>query len=338
MPAYQLPLWGRACSAMRLAERALSIWTLWSEHLKIGLALGGGGVKGMAHIGVLHVLEDAHIPIDIICGSSAGAMVGALYASGLTVAQIQTLARSLNFRHWFGRDKTGMGLFSTAGIRRIIDQAIGIHINIEDLPRPFMCVAVDLDSQKEVVLDSGPVADAVCASMAYPGLFAPVRIGERVLFDGGVLNPVPFDIVRRYGADRVIAVDLGAQEPFFAALDSEVIRQGGVLWQIFYNLSHQQIFRVIERSLGIMSQELRNHKLAESPPDLIIYPQVRQVGLLDFGLIEPCFAAGDMATREKLSEIQNLIAQESRLAVGRAWQRFYEWARNTFILRRLSDF
>lgn len=292
----------------------------------------------MAHIGVLRVLEDAHVPIDIVCGSSAGAMVGALFSSGLTASQIQALARSLNFRHWFGRDTTGMGLFSTGGIRRILDQAIGEHMNIEDLPRLFMCVAVDLDTQKEVVLDSGPVADAVCASMAYPGLFAPVRIGNRVLFDGGVLNPVPFDIVRRYGADRVIAVDLGAQEPFFATLESEAIRQGGVLWQIFYNLSHQQIFRVIERSLGIMSQELRNHKLAESPPDLIINPQVRQVGLLDFGLMEPCIAAGDAAAREMLPEIQNLVVQESGLVVSRAWHRFYEWVRSALPMHRLSDF
>ncbi|MGE5263925.1 MAG: patatin-like phospholipase family protein [Acidobacteriota bacterium] len=306
--------------------------------MKIGLALGGGGVKGMAHLGVLRVLEGAHVQIDIICGSSAGAMVGALYASGLASAQIQALARSLSFRQWFGRDKTGMGLFSTEGIRHILDHAIGEDTKIEDLQRPFMCVAVDLDSQKEVVLDSGPVADAVCASMAYPGLFAPVRIGDRMLFDGGVLNPVPFDIMRRYGADRVIAVDLGAPEPFFATLDSDAIRRGGVLWQLLYNLSHQQIFRVVERSLGIMAQELRNHKLADSPPDLIIYPRVRQVGLLDFGLIETCFAEGDAAAREMLPEIEKLVAPESGWMIRQGWRRFFEWARRIFPIRRWSDF
>ena len=307
--------------------------------MKIGLALGGGGAKGMAHIGVLRVLEAEHIPIDLIAGSSAGAVAGALYAAGKTAAEIEAMAHRMSFRQWFARDDTGMGLFSTNGIHRIIDGAVGEDVNIEDLPRRFMCVAVDLESQEEVIFDSGPLADAVCASAAYPGLYAPVRNGNRMLFDGGVLNPVPFDIARRYGADRVLAVDLGAQEPFFATLESSDVRPGSVLWQFFYAMSHQKILRVIERSLGIMGQQLRNQKLKDSPPDLIIYPKVRDVGLLDFHMVEVCFAKGDAAARELLPEIIRLTnaPPPPPVRAPNAWQKLSARIRNAFGVRRVPD-
>lgn len=287
--------------------------------MKVGLALGGGGVKGMSHTGVLKVLEEERVQVDLIAGTSAGAIAGALWASGKTAEEIQRLARKLGFRKWFARDTTGLGLFSTSGIHRLIDLAVGEDVNVEDLPRRFMCVAVDLEGQQEVVIDSGPLADAVCASAAYPGLYAPVRVGERMLFDGGVLNPVPFDVLRRYGADRVIAVDLGAPEPFFAALDASERQPGNVLWQMFYTMSHQQIFRVIERSIGIMGQQLRKQKLEQSPPDVIIYPQVREIGLLDFHLIEQCFAAGEQATRLMIPEVTQAMRPPRRPSVADAW-------------------
>jgi NTE family protein len=294
------------------------------DRLKIGLALGGGGVKGMAHIGILRVLESEKVPVDVIAGTSSGAIVGALYAAGKKADEIESLATSLGLRKWFARDNSGMGLFSTAGIHRILDQAIGDDVRIEDLPRSFSCVAVDLESKEEVVFDSGPLADAVCASSAYPGLYAPVRIGERLLFDGSVLNPVPFDIVRGHGADRVIAVDLGEPEPFFATLSSSDLRQGGALWQLFYSMSHQTAFRVIERSLGIMAAQLLKQKLANSPPDVIIYPQVQDVGLLDFHLIEICIKRGQMAGCERLGEIVQLSrSQPERRAAG-LWRKWYE--------------
>lgn len=296
--------------------------------MKIGLALGGGGVRGMAHVSVLRVLEAAHVPIDIIVGTSAGAIVGALYAAGKSPEEIQRVARTWSARKWFGRDSTGMGLFSTGGIRRVIDTALGEDVHIEDLPRKFACVAVDIDSQKQVVFESGPVADAVCASAAYPGLFAPVRIANCYYFDGGVLNPVPFDVARRLGADRVIASDLGAQEPFFAALGQVSLRPSNVLWQWWYGMSHQPIFRIVERSIGIMSQEIRDQRLKASPPDVMITPSVYNIGLLDFGLIEECFAAGEKATIERLTEIERVVqAPVKPRAWGKLAKRTFDWVR-----------
>ncbi len=273
----------------------------------------------MAHVGVLRVLEAAQIRVDIVAGTSAGAIVGALYAGGKSADEIQRLARDLSFRKWFARDSSGLGLFSTNGIRRVIDSALGEDAHIEDLPKKFACIAVDLDSQKQIVFDSGLVADAVCASAAYPGLYAPVRLGDRYLFDGGVLNPVPFDVARQLGADRVIASDLGAQEPFFASLNEFDVRKAGVLWQLFYAVSHQQVFRVIERSIGIMSQEIRNHKFAESPPDVIIFPRVDSIGLLDFGLMDACCDAGESAARELLPEIIRVTREPEARRQWRQW-------------------
>lgn len=267
----------------------------------------------MAHVGVLRVIEAARVPIDVIAGTSAGAIVGALYASGMSAEQIESVARSTTFRRWFALDTTGMGLFSTDGIHRLIDSALGEDVNIEDLPRPFMCVAVDLVSQEEVVFDSGPLADAVCASSAYPGLYAPVRIGNRMLFDGGVVNPVPFDVVRRYGVDRVIAVDLGLLETVFAASIRAESAHGGILWQWFYQASRQKMLQVVGRSLGIMARQLLNSKLQKSPPDIMICPRVEKVGLLDFELREVCFAAGETAARDCYTDLQVLTSSEPEL-------------------------
>ncbi len=296
--------------------------------MKIGLALGGGGVRGVAHVGVLCVLQSAQVPIDLVVGSSAGAIVGALYAGGMTPEEIERLARTWSARKWFARDTTGMGLFSTGGIRRVIDTALGEDVHIEDLPVKFACVAVDIDSRKQVVFQSGPVADAVCASAAYPGLFAPVCIADCYYFDGGVLDPVPFDVARHLGADHVIASDLGAQEPFFAALGKVSLRPSNVLWQWWYAMSHQPIFRVVERSIGIMSEEIGNQRLKAAPPDVIIRPSVSNIGLLDFGLIDACFAAGENAATERLAEIQRLLQPPPRAqAWGRIARHLWDWAR-----------
>jgi NTE family protein len=269
----------------------------------------------MAHIGVLRALEAARIPISVVTGTSAGAIVGALYAAGKTADEIEGVARQLSFLKWFARDRTGMGLFSTDGICRILEAVLGQDVHIEDLKRSFACVAVDLESGQEVVFKSGPLADAVCASSAYPGLFAPVRAGDRYLLDGGICNPVPFDIARQLGADRVIACDLGAAGPFFSQ-SGKNLRHANVFWGVFYSVSHQQIFRIVERSFGIMAQQMRAHKMARFTPDLVIYPEVDHIGLLDFDLTSDCIAAGEKAARLLLPQIEELLVQPAKAARG----------------------
>jgi len=274
--------------------------------MKIGIALGGGGAKGIAHIGVLRVLESAQIQIDLIAGTSAGAIVGALYASGKSADEIECVIRHLSLQQLLTRDRTGMGLFSTAGIRRVIEVEIGKATRIEDLPRAFAAVAVEMDTGEEVVFDRGSVADAVSASAAFPGLFAPASIGGRLYLDGGVLNPVPFDVARRRGADRVLAVDLGADEPVFTVALAH--RRGGAL---FYRLvcaaENQKVMRVASRAIGIMTKQMRQQKMQQSPPDFILYPNVQGMGLMDFDLADECLAAGEQAARAGLPQIEQVI-------------------------------
>ena len=274
--------------------------------MRIGIALGGGGAKGMAHIGVLRVLESAGIKIDIVAGTSAGAIAGSLYAAGKSPEEIEAVIRRLRLPQWLTRDRTGMGLFSTDGIRRVIETEIGKTTRIENLPRAFVAVAVDMDSGEEIVFDAGRVADAVCASAAFPGLFAPVRINGRCYFDGGVMNSVPFDVLRRRGADRVLAVDLGADDPVFT-VGLPHRHHGELLYRILCVAENQKAVRVAQRAIGIMSQQMRLQKLKQAPPDFILHPQVQAVGMMDFDLATECIRAGEHATRDALPQIERVL-------------------------------
>ncbi len=286
--------------------------------MKIGIALGGGGAKGVAHIGVLRVLESVGVKIDVIVGTSAGAIAGALYAAGKSADEIEQAIRRLTLRQLLARDRTGMGLFSTDGIRRVIENEIGAATRIEDLPRAFAAVAVDMDSGEEVAFDRGSVADAVCASAAFPGLFAPVHIDGRCHLDGGVTNPVPFDVVWRMGADRVLAVDLGADDPMFTVALAH--RRGGDLWyRLLCTAESQGVVRVASRAIGIMAMQMRLQKMRQLPPDVTVYPDVQGVGLLDFDLARECIAAGEQAARAAMPQIIEVTRMPNWRYQSRRW-------------------
>ena len=274
--------------------------------MRLGLALGGGGAKGMAHIGVLRVLDAARVPVHVVVGTSAGAIAGALYAAGKSPDEIDAAVRRLRLPQLLPRDRTEMGLFSTAGIHQVIDAAIGDGKRIEDLPRAFAAIAVEMESGEEIVIESGRVADAVSASAAFPGLFAPTQIDGRWFFDGGVSDPVPFGAARRRGADRVIAVDLGADEPVLTGAPAR--HQHELFYRLLLAATNQKSLRVAGRAIGIMSKQIRLQRLRESPPDLILQPDVSDVGLIDLDLVDECIAAGEQAARAALPQIEKLIA------------------------------
>lgn len=168
--------------------------------LKVGLVLGGGGAKGAAEVGVLKVLEEEGIPIDYIAGTSIGAINGGLYSLGYDAARLETLFLS---QDWIDMFVQGQILDELKSLTHGDDS-----ISFDDMPIPYRCVAVDINSMSEVVIDSGCLALAMRASMAIPGAFKPVTMNGRTLVDGGVLNNLPVDVVRAMGADVVIAVDL----------------------------------------------------------------------------------------------------------------------------------
>lgn len=210
-----------------------------SERLKVGLVLGGGGAKGAAEVGVLKVIEQVGIPIDYIAGTSIGAIIGGLYATGHSAAEIDTMFRSqkwlslLTDRNEYRassvistedsttyvlgfpigrkpRKRRTIGIMRGDHIVHLLDSMTGQpdSINFDHLPIPFRCVAADMKNRKEVVLRNGHLAMCMRASMAIPGAFKPVVMDSLVLYDGGMLNNLPVDVVRAMGADVVIAIDL----------------------------------------------------------------------------------------------------------------------------------
>ena len=176
----------------------------------LGLALSGGSTRGAAHIGVLQVLEREGIRPQVIAGTSTGAIIGAAYAAGVPVDQISHMFLETSWPNllsiaWSNR----LSLFDTEPLAAFIRANIG-DISFEELPRPFACVACDLLTGERVVFDHGPVAEAVRASAAVPGLFSPVMQNGRMLVDGGLLDNLPVEQARLMGADYVIAIDVTA--------------------------------------------------------------------------------------------------------------------------------
>ncbi|HZK12471.1 MAG TPA: patatin-like phospholipase family protein [Atribacterota bacterium] len=189
--------------------------------LKIGLALGGGSARGLAHVGVILALEAYNIPIDIIAGTSIGSVIGGLYASGATVKQLEEVALSMKkSKTLFMIDPVipRSGLISGDRIEKMLNQFDIKDKTFDDLKIPFAAVATDIESGAEVILNQGKVIDAVRASISIPGIFTPAKYQDYYLVDGGVVDPVPVDVVKMMGADIIIAVSLAKISPYHAVL------------------------------------------------------------------------------------------------------------------------
>lgn len=179
---------------------------------KIGLALSAGGVRGFAHVGVLEVLDNARLPIDYMSGTSMGAVVGSLYASGLPIEKLWEISNHINLRT-ITPDLNAVGLFrflfssklpSSSNLPKFFEEQLG-NMQFEDMPIPFSCAAMDVKTGERVLFNSGPLAIAVRASMNLPGVFEPVQYRHRALVDGAVVDYLPTDSVKQMGADYIIA-------------------------------------------------------------------------------------------------------------------------------------
>ena len=277
-------------------------------HTKIGLALSGGGAKGIAHIGVLKVLEEAHVPVHLLAGTSMGGVVAAAYAAGRPAGEIEQFARSLRLLDIAQLDRTGLGLMGQDKIAQRVQEALGGDPTFDQLKLPLALVAVDLETGEEVVIREGSVVEAVLATTALPIIFPPRRWNDRWLVDGGVLNPVPFDVVRQMGADRVIAVhtlhdisDVMETEPPPGGRNPEAI-----IRLLLYRSRWTPLLNVSERSMGIMSRKLVEQRLEETPPDLMIEVPLKGVGLFDLDQVDMCLRAGEEAARRHLPELIGL--------------------------------
>lgn len=172
----------------------------------LGLALGSGGAKGMVHIGALKAFEENGIQFDVIAGTSIGSVVGAFYSAGYTSSEILHLLEKIDFKEILNKFMVKM---DTTGLEMVLNKNIG-HLNIEELSKPFACVATDADTGEEVDMTEGSVAKALCASSAYPPFFRPVEHLGRNLVDGAFTNSIPADLVKKMKADFIVGIDLSA--------------------------------------------------------------------------------------------------------------------------------
>ena len=259
----------------------------------IGLALGGGFARGFAHLGVLQVLEQHHIPIACIAGTSVGSILGAAYASAAPLARIIATCRTLKFRDIGSWHVSRLGLASNHRLGDLVERVFDAK-QFEDLRIPLAVVATDLNTGEPVMLTHGNLVDAIRASCAFPGLFEPVKIGTRCLADGGLVAPVPTRAARDLGADFVLGVSVGIQEG-----DRE---------------SPSNIFQVVTRAVAAAQK----HQLEvwERDADLVLRPDVQSFAWDAFDRADEAIAAGAQVTRRALPRIQKYLERSEAGSSG----------------------
>ena len=256
------------------------------DRKKVGLALSGGGARGFAHLGVLKVLEEHHIPIDFIAGTSAGSIAGAALAGGLSVADIIKMGRKASWYNFVGFPYSAKGLLSNAPMGEFFKREFPID-RIEDLKIPFAAVACDLETGAEVVFkEKGDLITAIRASCAIPGVFVPIEDNGRKLIDGGVVAAVPTRAVRELGAEIVIAVDIISAGSNYWGSPSTLL---GVVFQ-----STMMLLRAASKA---------HHPLA----DMVIIPPIGHLRPDDISKMDEFIKLGEQATLEKIDEIKALI-------------------------------
>jgi len=303
----------------------------------VGLALGGGSARGWAHIGVIRALSEIGIDIDYIAGTSIGSVVGSVFASG-NIKDLEEVAVQLNWKqiaYLFDVVLPKSGLIDGKKVAGFVQNHLR-KTNIEELPIPFCAVSTDLNTGDEVIIKQGDIIEAVRASISIPGIFTPVRNNGRILVDGGLVNPVPVNVVREMGADFVIAVDLShgivsgsesAQSTVheFGVAHSEkedqqvTKRRNRLLEALndrlaaidFSALSwtkHSQdveplpsIFDVITSSINIMEAQITATRLKADPPDLLIQPNLSHIKFLEFNRASEAIAEGYAEAKRQLA-------------------------------------
>jgi NTE family protein len=255
---------------------------------KIGLALSGGGARGFAHVGVLKVLAEHDIRIGLVAGTSAGSIVGGCLAAGMSVDEISAMSAKVGYANMMLPALGVSGMFSSAPMGNFLKKYLPVK-RIEEMPMPFAAIAFDLNTNEKVVYkDSGDLIEAIRASSAVPGVFAPIRDGGgRLVVDGGVVSPLPVDTVRAMGADVVIAVDLMA------------------CGATFRNNSRTGIGIMIRSAMALLqiaaANEARN-------ADIVIEPAIAHLRPDQIKKCDEFIMLGERAARERIPDILALIS------------------------------
>jgi NTE family protein len=261
----------------------------------IGVALGGGFARGMAHIGVLKVLEQEGIPVRIIAGTSVGALIGACYCSGLSIEELEKVAHSVRFTTFARWTVSRFGFASNDRMVQFLNRTLKVK-TFEELRIPLGITATDFNTGEGVVFHSGSMVDPVRASCAYPGMFLPVEIRGRWLVDGMLSHPVPTSPLHEMGADRIIAVHLRGQ------------------WS--KDGAPRHLFDVIGQSFAI-AQDQMSH-LWRGAADVIVEPDVAGFAYDDFKRAGELITAGEIATKKVLPEIRKWLEAQDASAAAKA--------------------
>ncbi len=304
------------------------------NRVKIALALGGGGVRGLAHIGVIRALEQEGIHIDMIAGTSMGAMIGAQYALNPNINAIERRMLAMLDRKEVNAIEKLVSGYSPSDEKKLIIQSLFsfvkqmVLVNVRAIKRwvfsgkeiawifehleidtdfkklkiPFCCASVDLRTGQEVIISKGSIKEAVLASVSLPGVFPPVKSGKRLLVDGGIIGSVPVEAARAMGADIVIAV--------------------GVEAQVDYNKKLGNGLDIMFQADAIRAWKLSDMRMRGA--DIIIYPEVGNISWASFSRANECIQAGEKATNKMKDQMLEVIRKKSR---KKFWRSFFSFPR-----------
>ncbi|MGC4407155.1 patatin-like phospholipase family protein [Rhizobium rosettiformans] len=275
---------------------------------KVALALGGGAARGWAHIGVLRALDEEGIEVGMIAGTSIGALVGGCYLAG-KLDELEAFARSLTMRRIASLlDLTigGGGLLGGMRLTKRMQEHLE-GLNVEDLPKPFVAVASELNSGHEVWIDGGSLITALRASYALPGIFEPIHCNNRTLIDGALVNPVPVSVCRAYEQPLVMAVNLH-YDVFgrSAVVKHKASSPDKASAETARAPNKVGLTGVMVQAFNIIQDRISRARLAGDPPDLALHPRLNDIGLSEFHRAGEAIDRGYEEAKARVTEIRRM--------------------------------
>ncbi|MGC9467645.1 MAG: patatin-like phospholipase family protein [Anaerolineae bacterium] len=296
----------------------------------IGLALSGGGIRGLAHLGVLQVLEEQGLPIGAMAGTSMGGLIAGAYAAGVSLSDLRAFAVKTRILDLASPDRTWHGFFDHRKLRTLLIDLLGSEsLTFEDLRVPVAVTATDIETGQLVILDAGPLIPALMATAALPIFFAPVRHQERWLVDGGIVNNLPVDVVRHLGADRVLGVTIAPSTHFDLEPRPKETRTRGLSLQGLLQFGNRARdwrlpFLIAETSLGWTQELINQTRMELCPPDLLLRIRLPNIGILSTDGSEDAIKSGyeaAMAQQEALRALSEPLPPQWQRRCQSLWRR-----------------
>lgn len=273
------------------------------DRKKVGIALSGGGIRGLAHIGVLRVLEENKIPIDMIAGTSIGSLIGALYASEPNAKKLEKEVKSQNLGKLLDYTLSKYGLIKGKKIEEFLEKRLK-NVTFKDLKIPLYITAFDINKKREVIFNKGDVAKAIRASISVPGIFIPVENKREILVDAGMVDPIPSEILKEKGAEIVIAVNVNNmknKKPLYG--EAIGVKRG--------NKKMPSMLETTMKSLNIIGSEAAKADLVGDKVDFVINVFLEDINLFDYKKAGKAIEKGKIAARNSLKAIKELTEPNS---------------------------